>query len=53
VLINLSQQDFVVSDGERIAQMVIARHEQADFVEVEQLDETERGEGGYGHTGVK
>ena len=53
VLINLSQQDFVVSDGERIAQMVIARHEQADFVEVEQLDETKRGEGGYGHTGVK
>ena len=53
VLINLSQQDFVVNDGERIAQMVIARHEQGDFVVVEELDETERGEGGYGHTGVK
>ena len=53
LLINLSQEDFVVNDGERIAQMVIARHEQADFVEVEVLDETERGEGGYGHTGVK
>ena len=53
VLINLSQQDFVVNDGERIAQMVIARHEQGDFVVVEALDETERGEGGYGHTGVK
>ena len=53
VLINLSQEDFVVNDGERIAQMVIARHEQAEFVEVEVLDETERGEGGYGHTGVK
>ena len=53
VLINLSQEDFVVNDGERIAQMVIARHEQGDFVAVEQLDETERGEGGYGHTGVK
>ena len=53
VLINLSQQDFVVNDGERIAQMVIARHEQDDFVVVEELDETERGEGGYGHTGVK
>ena len=53
VLINLSQEDFVVNDGERIAQMVIARHEQADFVVVEELDETERGEGGYGHTGVK
>ncbi len=53
VLVNLSQEDFVVNDGERIAQMVIARHEQGDFVVVEQLDETERGEGGYGHTGVK
>ena len=53
VLINLSQQDFVVNDGERIAQMVIAQHEQADFVVVEELDQTERGEGGYGHTGVK
>ena len=53
VLINLSQEDFVVNDGERIAQMVIARHEQGDFVVVEELDETERGTGGYGHTGVK
>ena len=53
VLINLSQDDFVINDGERIAQLVIARHEQADFVVVEALDETERGEGGYGHTGVK
>ena len=53
ILINLSQEDFVVEDGERIAQMIIARHEQADFESVEILDETERGEGGYGHTGVK
>ena len=53
VLINLSQEDFVVEDGERIAQMVIAKHEQADFEAVEFLDETVRGEGGYGHTGVK
>ena len=53
VLINLSQEDFIVNDGERIAQMVIARHKKADFIEVEVLDETERGEGGYGHTGVK
>ena len=53
VLINLSQVDFVVEDGERIAQMVIARHEQGCFEQVEVLDETERGEGGYGHTGVK
>jgi dUTP pyrophosphatase len=53
VLINLSQETFVVEDGERIAQMVIARHEQAVFEAVEVLDETERGSGGYGHTGVK
>lgn len=53
LLINLSQEDFVINDGERIAQMVIARHEQADFVVVTELDQTERGEGGYGHTGVK
>ena len=53
VLINLSQEDFVINDGERIAQMVIARHEQGDLVVVEELDQTERGEGGYGHTGVK
>ena len=53
LLINLSQEDFVVNDGERIAQMVVARHEQVDFATVNVLDETERGEGGYGHTGVK
>ena len=53
LLINLSQEDFIINDGERIAQMVIARHEQAQFVKVQVLDETERGEGGYGHTGVK
>lgn len=52
LLVNLSQEPFVVNDGERIAQMVIARHEEAAFVEVEILDETERGAGGYGHTGV-
>ncbi len=53
VLINLSADDFVINNGERIAQLVIARYEQADLVVVEELDETERGEGGYGHTGVK
>ena len=53
LLINLSQEDFVVNDGERIAQMVIARCEQAAFVEVDVLSETERGAGGYGHTGTK
>ena len=53
LLINLSDRDFVVNDGERIAQMVIARHEQGEFEVVAELDDTERGAGGYGHTGVK
>ena len=53
LLINLSDKDFVINSGERIAQMVIARHEQGELIEVETLDETERGSGGYGHTGVK
>lgn len=53
LLVNFSDTDFVINDGERIAQMVIAKHETAAFVEVEELDETERGAGGYGHTGVK
>lgn len=53
ILINLSQEPFTINDGERIAQMVIARHEQAVWEEVEVLDETERGAGGFGHSGVK
>ena len=53
VLINLGDKDFVVNDGERMAQMVIARHETAIIREVEVLDDTERGAGGYGHTGIK
>ena len=53
LLVNLSGDDFTVNDGERIAQMVIARHETARFETVSQLDDTERGAGGYGHTGVK
>jgi len=53
VLVNLSNEPFTIEPGERIAQMVIAKHEQADFVIVEELDKTERGAGGYGHTGVK
>lgn len=53
LLVNLSAEDFTVNDGERIAQMVIARHGQGELISVEKLDETERGEGGYGHTGVK
>ena len=52
LLINLSSEDFVVNDGERIAQMVLARHETAEFIAVDVLNETERGAGGYGHTGV-
>ena len=51
ILINLSTEPFTVNDGERIAQMVIARHEQAEWLPVEVLDETERGSGGFGHTG--
>ena len=53
LLINLSNDDFVVNDGERIAQLVIAAHEQGQFETVTELDTTERGDGGYGHTGVK
>lgn len=53
LLINLSTEDFIINDGERIAQMVVARCEQGEFVAVEELDSTERGTGGYGHTGVK
>lgn len=53
LLVNFSDKEFVINDGERIAQMVIAQHEQGQFVEVTQLDETDRGAGGYGHTGVK
>lgn len=52
ILINLSQEPFVINDGERIAQMVVARHEQAELVEVHELADTERGAGGFGHTGV-
>lgn len=53
ILVNLSDEEFVVEDGERIAQMVIVRYEQAEWEEVDVLDETERGEGGFGHTGKK
>lgn len=53
LLVNFSNEDFTINDGERVAQMVIARHEQVEFSLVEALDTTERGEGGYGHTGVK
>lgn len=53
LLINLGSEDFIVNDGERIAQMVVARHETVEFCLTDTLDETERGTGGYGHTGVK
>lgn len=52
ILYNASNEEFVVSSGERIAQMVIAKHEKANFIEVTSLDETERGDGGFGHSGV-
>ena len=53
LLVNFSDTGFVVNDVERRAQIVTAKHENADFIEVESLDETERGAGGYGHTGVR
>ncbi|MFP5470685.1 MAG: dUTP diphosphatase [Bacteroidia bacterium] len=53
ILVNLSNEEFIVEDGERIAQMVIAKHEQAKWIEVQELSETERGAGGFGSTGVK
>jgi len=53
ILINLSNENFMISNGDRIAQMVIAKHDQAIWVEVSELDETTRGAGGFGHTGTK
>ena len=53
ILINLSKEDFIIEDGERICQMVIASHEQAEWNQVDVLNETERGAGGFGHTGKK
>ena len=53
ILVNLSREDFVVQPGERIAQMVIGKFDQAEWELVDELDETERGEGGFGHTGTK
>jgi dUTP pyrophosphatase len=51
ILINLSQEEFIINNGERIAQMIIAPYEQAEWHEVVQLDDSERGDGGFGHTG--
>ena len=53
IVVNLSSEDFLIEDGERICQMVIAKHEQASWVAVNELSDTERGEGGFGHTGKK
>lgn len=53
ILINLSQEDFVVENGERIAQMIISRHEKAEWEEVDELNKTTRGKGGFGHSGTK
>ena len=53
LLVNFSNEPFIVKDGERIAQMIVAKHEQVSFELTETLDETERGAGGYGHTGLK
>jgi dUTP pyrophosphatase len=52
ILVNLSNEPFTITDGERIAQMVIARHEQVEWLECDVLGETDRGAGGFGHTGV-
>lgn len=52
ILINLSNEDFVIENGERIAQLVIAKYEQAELIEVNELSETQRGAGGFGSTGV-
>jgi dUTP pyrophosphatase len=53
ILVNLSNEEFVICDGERIAQMIIAAHDQAEWIEVDELVETERGAGGFGHTGTR
>ena len=53
ILVNISNEDFVIESGERIAQLVIAKHERAEWISVEELSETSRGEGGFGSTGVK
>ena len=52
ILVNISNEDFTINDGERVAQLVIAKHERAEWQEVEVLSETERGSGGFGSTGV-
>ena len=53
ILVNLSNNDFTITDGERVAQMIISKVEKAEWVEVAELEQTERGAGGFGHTGVR
>ena len=53
ILVNLSHESFTINDGDRMAQMVIAKHERAEFIEVQELSETSRGQGGFGSTGLK
>lgn len=53
ILVNLSSQSFVVNHGDRVAQMIIARHEKAEWITTDVLNESERGEGGFGHTGLQ
>jgi dUTP pyrophosphatase len=53
ILINLSEEEFIIENGERVAQMVIAKHEQANWIDAEALESSERGDGGFGSTGVK
>ncbi|RLD27283.1 MAG: dUTP diphosphatase [Bacteroidetes bacterium] len=53
ILVNLSKEDFTIENGERVAQLIIAKHERAEWIEAETLSETSRGEGGFGSTGTK
>ena len=53
ILVNLSNEDFTIDNGERVAQLIIAKHERAEWIEVEEISETSRGAGGFGSTGVK
>ena len=53
ILVNLSNEDFTIENGERVAQLIIAKHERAEWIQVQELSETVRGEGGFGSTGVK
>ena len=53
ILVNLSNEDFTIENGERVAQLIIAKHERAEWIQVHELSETVRGEGGFGSTGVK